>query len=108
MPPARGPLSAWLAATLQGDPAVLPAGRRPLAVSGPVLAGPVRQDDDLQLALWCCYELHYRGFEGVEEEWEWHPAIAAFRGRLERQWLTELRGAAGGVPGCPAGQVPRG
>lgn len=107
MPPARGPLSAWLAATLHGDPAVLPPGSKPLPVSGPALAGPVREDDDLQLALWCCYELHYRGFDDVDEGWEWHPVIAGFRGLLERQWLIELRGVAGGVSEGPAGGVPR-
>jgi Iron-containing redox enzyme len=107
MPPARGPLSAWLAAMLHGDQAVLPAGGRPLPVSGPAPAGPVQEDDDLQLALWCCYELHYRGFDDVDEGWEWHPAIVGFRGLLERQWLIELRGAAGGVSAGPAAGVPR-
>ena len=107
MPPERGPLSAWLAATLHGGQAVLPAGSRPLPVSGPAPAGPVLEDDDLQLALWCCYELHYRGFDDVDEGWEWHPAIVGFRGLLERQWLIELRDMAGGVPGGPAAGVPR-
>src|SRR5439155_3439543 len=105
MPPARGPLSAWLAATLHGDPAVLPPGSKPLPVSGPAPAGPVREDDDLQLALWCCYELHYRGFEDVAEEWEWHPAIVGFRGSLERWWLAALRGLAGERETVPAGGV---
>src|SRR5256885_4485240 len=95
MPPARGPLSAWLAATLHGDPAVLPPGSKPLPVSGPAPAGPVREDDDLQLALWCCYELHYRGFDDVDERWEWHPAIIGFRERLEQPWLASLQRFAG-------------
>ena len=107
MPPERGPLSAWLAAMLHGGQAVLPAGGGPLPVSGPAPAGPVREDDDLQLALWCCYELHYRGFDDVDEGWEWHPAIVGFRGLLERQWLIELRDMAGGVPAGPAAGVPR-
>ena len=102
-----GPLSAWLAATLQRDPAVLSPGSKPLPVSGPGPAGPVREDDDLQLALWCCYKLHYRGFDDVDEGWEWHPVIAGFRALLERQWLIELRGVAGGVSEGPARGVPR-
>jgi len=106
MPPERGPLSAWLAAMLHGGQAVLPAGSR-LSHTGPAPAGPAREDDDLQLALWCCYELHYRGFDDVDEGWEWHPAIVGFRGLLERQWLIELRDMAGGVPGGPAARVPR-
>ena len=27
-------------------------------------------DDDLQLALYCCYELHYGGLPGVDERWD--------------------------------------
>jgi hypothetical protein len=79
----------------------------PLPASGPAPAGLVREDDDLQLALWCCYELHYRGFDDVDEGWEWHPAVVGFRGLLERHWLSELRGMAGGVSEGPAAGVPR-
>ena len=25
----------------------------------------------------CCYELHYRGFAGVDERWEWEPSLLA-------------------------------
>jgi len=34
-------------------------------------------DDDLHLALYCCYELHYRGFDGVDPGWEWDPHLLA-------------------------------
>jgi hypothetical protein len=40
-------------------------------------------DEDLHLALYCCYELHYRNFEGVDERWEWDPVLLALRARLE-------------------------
>jgi hypothetical protein len=40
-------------------------------------------DDDLQLALYVLYELHYRGFEGVDERWEWEPSLLAVRSVLE-------------------------
>ena len=46
--------------------------------------------EDLQLALYCCYELHYRGFEGVDDAWEWEPSLLAFRGELERRFEAEL------------------
>lgn len=36
--------------------------------------GDALTDDDLQLALYLCYELHYRGFAGVDPAWEWSPA----------------------------------
>jgi hypothetical protein len=103
MPPARGALSSWLAATLRRSPSAIPA-----AVSAPPVPGgnsAAWEDEDLQLALWCCYELHYRGFEDVDEDWEWHPAVLAFRGSLERQWLTSLHDLAGeheAVPAVPA------
>ena len=64
------------------------------------------EDEDLRLALWCCYELHYRGFEDVDEDWEWHPAVLAFRGSLERRWLTSLRDLAGEHAAVPADAVP--
>ena len=66
---------------------------------------PAWHDDDLQLALWCCYELHYRGFDDVDERWEWNPAIIAFRGTLEQRWLAGLRGLAG-HDAAPSAAVP--
>jgi hypothetical protein len=59
-------------------------------------------DDDLQAALWCCYELHYQGFDEVPDEWEWHPLIEGFRGQLERRWAAALHELAGPRPGRPA------
>ncbi|MEU0134030.1 iron-containing redox enzyme family protein [Streptomyces sp. NPDC006296] len=47
--------------------------------------------DDLQLALYVCYELHYRGFAGVRPELEWDPPLLAVRGALEDRFLTALR-----------------
>ncbi len=48
-------------------------------------------DDDLHLALWSCYELHYRGFAGVDDRLEWDPATIAFRTRLEAAFEEALR-----------------
>nr|WP_246216709.1 iron-containing redox enzyme family protein [Mycobacterium botniense] len=45
---------------------------------------------DLQLALYMCYELHYRGFAGADPAWEWHPALLDLRAQLERIFLTGL------------------
>ena len=41
----------------------------------------------------CCYELHYRGFPGVDDAWEWEPSLLALRGGLERQFEDALREA---------------
>ena len=103
MPPARGPLSSWLAAALHRDPDVT----MPLAVQEPSRQGaPAWEDDDLQLALWCCYELHYRGFEDVDDGWQWHPAVTGFRGTLERRWLASLCTLAGWPDPVPADGLP--
>lgn len=48
-------------------------------------------NEDLQLALYVCYELSYRGFEGVPDEWEWDPAQLRLRRTLERRFETALR-----------------
>lgn len=79
LPPARGPLSAAVLGRLRG------AGPGPVDVAH---ADPY--GDDLQLALYCCYELHYRGFAGVDDEREWDPELLALRRDLERVFLAAL------------------
>jgi hypothetical protein len=59
-------------------------------------------DEDLHLALYLCYELHYRGLPGVDERWEWEPSLLAFRRELEGQFEQALLDA---VP-LAAGPVP--
>jgi hypothetical protein len=76
LPEPRGPLSAVLLHELcepahRLPPIVLPDTREPLA------------DEDVQLALYVLYELHYRGFDRVDERWEWEPSLLAVRGVLE-------------------------
>ncbi|MCU1499979.1 MAG: iron-containing redox enzyme family protein [Acidimicrobiales bacterium] len=48
-------------------------------------------DDDLQLALWCCYALHYHGFDEVPDDLEWEPATLGFRHLLEGRFEAALR-----------------
>jgi hypothetical protein len=52
---------------------------------------------DLQLALYLCYELHYRGFAGVDAGWEWNPGLLYLRGRLEDLFLEDIRRAVGEI-----------
>jgi heme oxygenase-like protein len=52
-------------------------------------------DDDLQLALYLCFELHYRSFPGVDDAWEWNPGLLALRAALERPFLAALGAAVG-------------
>lgn len=52
---------------------------------------------DLHLALCMCYELHYRGFAGVDPTWEWNPALLHLRGQLERTFLAGVRREVGPI-----------
>jgi len=83
LPSPRGELSATLLAALPGD---APLGALPAVAPGDPLA-----DDDLQLALYLCYELHYRGLPGVSDAWEWEPSLLAARRALEALFLDALR-----------------
>ncbi|MEI7031723.1 iron-containing redox enzyme family protein [Streptomyces pratensis] len=55
--------------------------------------------DDLQLLLYVLYELHYRGFAGVDERLEWDPALLRVRAAAEDVFLSALRRDSG-----PGGQ----
>ncbi|HEX3331193.1 MAG TPA: iron-containing redox enzyme family protein [Gaiellales bacterium] len=83
LPAARGPLSGAVLAALAGPPG-------PLALPRPDVADPLA-DDDLQLALYVCYELHYRSFAGTDEGWEWDPRLLAVRADLEAVFEAALR-----------------
>jgi hypothetical protein len=48
-------------------------------------------EDDLQISLWSMYELHYSGFEDVDDAMEWHPGILGLRRRLEQDFESRLR-----------------
>jgi Iron-containing redox enzyme len=47
--------------------------------------------EDLQLALYLCYELHYQGLPGVDPDWEWDPELLRLRAAMERVFLAALR-----------------
>ena len=78
LPPPRGPLSEQLFEALEG-----PALTR-LAAPGLIDSPDPLADEDLQLALYVAYELHYSGICGVDERWEWSPSLLSFLGALER------------------------
>jgi hypothetical protein len=58
-------------------------------------------EDDLQLALYCMYELHYTGFPEVDPEWEWEPSLLRLRRAAEDRFESELRDEAGAQPSSP-------
>lgn len=47
-------------------------------------------DEDVQLALYLCYELHYRGLPPVDDRWEWNPSLLALRAQLEEVFERAL------------------
>ncbi|WP_183097461.1 iron-containing redox enzyme family protein [Nocardioides pelophilus] len=80
LPQARGALSATLSDALRdGTPDL----------------SSVEPDDeeDLHLSLWMLYELHYRGFDGVDDAREWDPDLLTVRARLEGRFESDLRAA---------------
>jgi len=97
IPEPRGPVSTALLTLLAGQPtqdASATAGLQALATSQLICADDVIGSGDLQLALFCLYELHYGGLDGVDDGWEWNPGLIAVRRLLEDPFEQELRTAA--------------
>jgi len=82
LPSSRGPVTERLFKALVGSPGGL--GSIPPIDGDPLL------DDDLHLALYVCYEIHYRGFSGVDARWEWNPALLGLRRQLEEVFESGL------------------
>ena len=81
LPKARGELSEALFDALRSEPGEV--GRVPNIEP--------TDGDDMHIALWAMYELHYSGFEDVADEMEWHPGVLGLRRVLERDFESELR-----------------
>ncbi len=90
LPQPRGPLSAVVIDLLaKGSPSAHPDDvEEMLAAANPYGL-------DLQLALYVCYELHYRGFSGVDPRWEWDIGLLNLRRRMEEDFLARLESDAG-------------
>ncbi|MFE9675527.1 iron-containing redox enzyme family protein [Streptomyces sp. NPDC006259] len=82
LPTARGPVSTAVREYLLGSGPLPPAA---------TVAGASPYGEDLQLALYLCYELHYRGFAGVSDDVEWDPDLLRLRAALEARFLAALR-----------------
>jgi hypothetical protein len=78
LPAPRGPLSERLFDALEGPP------DEGLEAPGRLDPADPIADEDLQLALYLAYEIHYTGIRSVDEGWEWAPSLLAFRAELER------------------------
>jgi hypothetical protein len=95
LPPPRGTLSGALIDLLAGEVTALPPGRAP------------DDDEDLQLALFVCYELAYRGWDGVDDGWEWDPGLLGVRAELEARFAAGLLELAGPPVAVDPPEVPR-
>jgi hypothetical protein len=94
LPEPRGPLSEALCRDLATSTSLsaTTVGRADRVAAAGAAA---LTDEDLQISLAVLYELHYRGFDGVSEDWEWDPALLGVRAALERRHLAALRGLVG-------------
>jgi hypothetical protein len=79
-------LSSYVLEHLVRPPHALPD----LAVDVAVVDDPMH-GDDFHLALYLCYELHYRGFAGVDPAWEWEPSLLGLRRTFESAFERVLR-----------------
>jgi Iron-containing redox enzyme len=87
LPDPRGETSAALLDALHATPGVLTAV--------PVTDDDALRGDDLHLALYLLYELHYRGLPGVDDGWEWDPSLLTLRAELEARFTAALEGQIG-------------
>jgi hypothetical protein len=90
LPEVRGPLSAAVRAALTGGPTDALHAEATAAVDR---AGDVLTDDDVQLALFTLYELHYGGIAGVDDDLEWDAGLLAARAALEAAHEAAMRAA---------------
>ncbi len=86
LPSPRGSVSELLLRALADPPGQLPP------VTPERVADPLA-DEDLNLSLYLCYELHYRGLPGVDDRWEWNPSLLRLRALLEKQFEEALTDA---------------
>lgn len=87
LPEPRGPVSAGVVEALR-------SGGSPVTDGAEATADPY--GEDLQLALYVLYELHYQGFAGApaDDSREWDPELLALRATLEQPFLAALRADA--------------
>jgi len=103
MPTSRGPASAAVMRALL-DPRTA-GGLHDVLAAAHADTADVLRDEDLQLALFCLYELHYGGIAGVSEDLEWAPELNAARLQLEAPLEAALR-AAVTLPDRPEPTAP--
>ncbi|KUL40058.1 iron-containing redox enzyme family protein [Actinoplanes awajinensis] len=95
LPSPRGSLSSTLIDALNGGGSLAGVSVAP------------DDDEDLQLSLFVCYEMAYRGWDGVDDAWEWDPGLLRVRAGLERRFEEQLYALAGAPEPADPATVPR-
>lgn len=101
LPEARGTASESVFRLIGGKPTDEVAETTRAVTDAVDRTADILHDDDLQVALFVLYELHYRGVDGVDERWEWHPGLLGVRSIIEAAFETRLREVVP-VPELPA------
>jgi hypothetical protein len=79
-------MSSWVLDRLLGSDADAPS----YLAAAPAASADVLADDDLQLALHLCYELHYLGWPDAAADLEWDTTLLGVRAWLERRFEAGL------------------
>lgn len=111
IPDPRGPLSSGLFSLLVEGPDTDPLTVAALQdrVADRMSGVEDVLDEDVQLTLFCLYELHYGGLQGVDDGWEWNPGLIRIRQLLEdpfEQWLRLQTAPLSATVRHPASGVP--
>lgn len=99
LPAPRGPLTERLFEALSRAP------EEGLEPPGPLDPADPIADEDLQLALYVAYEIHYSGIHGVDDNWEWEPSLLAFRAELERPFEAAVAESVAPASGAELASV---
>ncbi|MFC3300756.1 iron-containing redox enzyme family protein [Arthrobacter agilis] len=109
-PSPRGEISALVLTTVAGT---VDDGQEALARLATLVAEALSEtpdilyDDDLQLALFSLYELHYSGIDEAGDDWEWNPELLRVRQQIEAVFEQRVRGEVvlGALPGTTSEAV---
>ncbi|MBP3035792.1 iron-containing redox enzyme family protein [Arthrobacter sp. zg-ZUI100] len=94
IPAPRGPLSTTLFDLLSAAEPPAAAALSELTTAARDAASAtedILRDEDIQLTLFCLYELHYSGLDGVSDDLEWNPGLVGLRLELEASFEAALR-----------------
>ena len=90
LPSARGTLTTTLFPALHGV-GPFPVDELVSLVCDADSGRTTLEDDDVHTALWAAYQLHYTGFDDVDDRWEWDPDLVRVRQMMERTFEADLR-----------------